>query len=109
MIDRYTRAAHTLADLRYEPFPDVTLAMPELVDFVPRLVPRLAQNDDPAETELTDSSGVPPAYIWSASGFVWRSEARRARFEAFENPIAPTGGGVDPPTGRGEWIRTTDP
>jgi integrase len=30
MIDRYSRAARTLADLRIEPFPDLTSAIPEL-------------------------------------------------------------------------------
>jgi integrase len=30
MVKRYTRMAQTLADLRYEPFPDVTMAIPEL-------------------------------------------------------------------------------
>jgi integrase len=30
MIDRYTRAARTLADLRMDPFPDLTEAIPEL-------------------------------------------------------------------------------
>ena len=32
MIDRYTRQAQTLADLGYEPFPDVRTAIPELAE-----------------------------------------------------------------------------
>jgi integrase len=32
MLDRYTRAARQLADLQYEPFPDLTDAIPEFVE-----------------------------------------------------------------------------
>jgi len=32
MVDRYARMAQTLADLNYEPFPDVTDAIPELAE-----------------------------------------------------------------------------
>jgi hypothetical protein len=32
MVDRYNRAARTLADLRYEPFPDLTGAIQERVE-----------------------------------------------------------------------------
>ena len=32
MLDRYTRTAVTRADLNYEPFPDVTEAIPELAE-----------------------------------------------------------------------------
>jgi hypothetical protein len=32
MRERYERQARTLADLRYEPFPDVSRAIPELVE-----------------------------------------------------------------------------
>jgi integrase len=37
MLDRYTRQAVTLADLRYEPFPDVVAAIPELAEAAVRL------------------------------------------------------------------------
>jgi hypothetical protein len=30
MMDRYDRGARLLADLKYEPFPDITSAIPEL-------------------------------------------------------------------------------
>ncbi len=37
MMDRYTRAAQTFADLRYEPFPEISGAVPELVPLAQRL------------------------------------------------------------------------
>jgi hypothetical protein len=36
MIDRYDRGAQTLADLQYEPFPNISRAVPELVEIVDR-------------------------------------------------------------------------
>jgi integrase len=39
MIARYTRAAQTLADLRYVPFPDISGAIPELAPLSPPLSP----------------------------------------------------------------------
>jgi integrase len=42
MIDRYARMAQTLADMDYEPFPDVATAIPELAENAVRLATTLA-------------------------------------------------------------------
>ena len=55
MLDRYTRMAVTLADLNYQPFPDVTEALPELAEAA-RLHTRL---HNPASSR--DSGEVPEA------------------------------------------------
>lgn len=39
MVERYNRAARTLADLKYEPFPDITTAIPELAEDRDNLLP----------------------------------------------------------------------
>jgi hypothetical protein len=39
MVERYNRAARTLADLKYEPFPDITGAIPELTEGRDNVVP----------------------------------------------------------------------
>ena len=41
MMARYDRGAHTLADLKYQPFPDLAKAVPELSDDAANVV-RLA-------------------------------------------------------------------
>ncbi len=44
MIDRYARQAQTLADLDYEPFPDVAAAIPELADRARELSQELSRS-----------------------------------------------------------------
>jgi len=39
MVERYSRAARTLADLRYDPFPDITGSVPELADPPANVIP----------------------------------------------------------------------
>jgi len=39
MLDRYNRGARQLADLQYEPFPDLTTAIPEFVEAARNVVP----------------------------------------------------------------------
>ena len=51
MLDRYTRTAVTRADLNYEPFPDVTEAIPELAEPA-RLATRPVSASPPATAGL---------------------------------------------------------
>jgi integrase len=53
MIERYSRAARTLEDLRIEPFPDLTGTIPELVDV------KDDGGDPPPQTP--DGGGSPPS------------------------------------------------
>ncbi|WP_437894278.1 tyrosine-type recombinase/integrase [Sorangium sp. So ce124] len=52
MLDRYTRAARTLEDLRIEPFPDLTGTIPELA--------RLSGEEEPPHGGATPSGGATP-------------------------------------------------
>ena len=52
MIDRYTRQAQTLADLGYEPFPDVSGAIPELAQLSTELSTSVSTSSD------VDNSGT---------------------------------------------------
>lgn len=58
MLDRYTRMAVTLADLDYEPFPNVTEAIPELAERA-RLHRRLHTPGSDAPTENSNDSSQP--------------------------------------------------
>ena len=42
MVERYNRAARMLADLRYDPFPDISRAIPELFEVRLELLEELA-------------------------------------------------------------------
>ena len=68
MISRYDRGAQTLGDLAYEPFPDISRAIPELVSPAP-LATALATESNEDEAEKNESPALPPAYIVGARGF----------------------------------------
>jgi hypothetical protein len=57
MISRYDRGAQTLADLDYEPFPDVSGAVPELAEIVTRLHTQLHK---PAAEPPESPQPIPP-------------------------------------------------
>jgi hypothetical protein len=63
MLDRYTLIAVTLADLIYEPFPDVTKALSELADSAVRLATRLAKTPPKQATEVPQDSPQPSGII----------------------------------------------
>jgi len=56
MIDRYDRGAQTLADLEYEPFPDISSAIPELRGL--RLATRLATTTKHTPHTQTQVPGI---------------------------------------------------
>ncbi len=59
MLDRYTRQAATLADLGYEPFPEVTSAIPELAPEEPAVCSDCARQL-PAQALPTPVAHTPP-------------------------------------------------
>ena len=65
MIDRYARAAQTLADLRYEPFPEISGAIPELDPLSPALSPPASVPTD----ESPETSTILATSMVGASGF----------------------------------------
>jgi hypothetical protein len=69
MINRYDRGAQTLADLDYAPFPDVSRAVPELVEKAGRLATRLATEARDPEGPTAESSVIPEAFVVGARGF----------------------------------------
>jgi hypothetical protein len=69
MIDRYDRGAQTLSDLQYEPFPDISRALPELVEIVDRLHTRLHTRAGEAKRAIAESPMIPPAFLVGAIGF----------------------------------------
>ena len=66
MISRYDRGAQTLADLEYEPFPDITFAIPELP---PRLATTLATEPSSSSAAVSRTPTIPAASIVGAIGF----------------------------------------
>jgi integrase len=73
MIDRYDRGAQTLADLAYEPFPDISRALPELnAEAAEKAAPLPQQlpQDQPEPGEAPDQSAIiPMVYPVGARGF----------------------------------------
>jgi hypothetical protein len=67
MLDPYTRMAVTLADLDYEPFPDVTEAIPELAEKAARLHTRLHTSPDSVEP-AGPPAGDDPAFFPGCEG-----------------------------------------
>ena len=67
MISRYDRGAQTLTDLNYAPFPDLTLAIPEL-EKEARLHTRLHQTDAPQKVKTPESLNDPRACLVGAIG-----------------------------------------
>ncbi len=61
MLNRYTRMAQDLADLRYVPFPDVTSAIPELAPKRPVACPDCAART--AQGALSTSSSTTPQTV----------------------------------------------
>jgi integrase len=92
MIDRYDRGAQTLADLQYEPFPDISDAIPELAAV--RLATALAKRAEEAAEANDESPVLPPASLcrhdWVRTSDPYRVKAIcgvRARFQALRDPI----------------------
>ncbi len=69
MINRYDRGAQTLADLEYQPFPDIARAVPELAEILARLHTRLHTEEPPAEAVAVETPEIPAAYLVGARGF----------------------------------------
>jgi integrase len=68
MINRYDRGAQTLADLAYAPFPDITDAVPELVETRAPL-PQTLPQEPPAPAGTVDVlPAIPLAYVVGAIG-----------------------------------------
>jgi integrase len=61
MINRYDRGAQTLADLDYEPFPDIRGAIPELAVRLPTSVAD-------SQHVFGETPAIPPAYLVGAIG-----------------------------------------
>jgi hypothetical protein len=59
MINRYDRGAQTLADLDYEPFPNIAHAIPEL----PPLPQRLPQSPDSTRAAVSQTAAIPAAFL----------------------------------------------
>jgi hypothetical protein len=67
MLVRYTRMAPTMSALTYEPFPDVTEALPELAEEA-RLATRLAEAAAPRVQESSNDSSQPDEIVGCEGG-----------------------------------------
>jgi hypothetical protein len=65
MINRYDRGAQTLADLDYEPFPNIAHAIPEL----PPLPQRLHKVSASPTAATSQTAAIPSASVVGARGF----------------------------------------
>jgi hypothetical protein len=68
MIARYDRGAQTLADLDYEPFPDVTNVVPELAQIRAALHTPLHTDATTEKEKAPETIKVPEAYVVGAIG-----------------------------------------
>jgi integrase len=69
MIDRYDRGAQTLADLAYEPFPDISRALPELTEIAARLHTPLHRERATQRPTIAESAAISAASSVGARGF----------------------------------------
>ncbi len=69
MMERYTRAARTLADLRMVAFPDISNAVPELVPLAHRLAQSGESNDAADSASPPKTQPSPATTMVGASGF----------------------------------------
>ncbi len=83
MLERYTRMAVSLADLRYEPFPDVTMAIPELAAKRAEVCPDCAAKALSTSLSTTTQTG--------ANGRKRRSSGPRKEAESRQVATDPAG------------------
>ena len=87
MVQRYTRAARTLEDLKIDPFPDLTGTIPELVDAL-QGSPGGGSNGSPGDA----APGRPrdPATGSAPSGAAWTQEWTHAGLDVADRRVDPS-------------------